>query len=205
MAAASRFRQACPANLFLRSGTFVRSGRHSHSLQTDSRCSLQLAPAKCTLRNQYTERDDQPNHVSLDHPIDAFIELVEFPEQPEGEQKAEQFDEERIDGCILPWIREILGAMATSMLAVTTGAISPRQGAIWRRGSPSGRRPTPSSRVGRMADRGDADLLPAAAPAPDDLTVENRLDCLQEGAHAPLVLRTSGRTCLGLAGASGQA
>ena len=50
MAAASRFRQACPANLFPRSGTFVRSGRHSHSLQTGFRCSLRLAPATCTSR-----------------------------------------------------------------------------------------------------------------------------------------------------------
>ena len=50
MAAASRFHQASPANLFPRSGTFVRSGRHSHSLQTGFRCSLRLAPASCTSR-----------------------------------------------------------------------------------------------------------------------------------------------------------
>jgi hypothetical protein len=31
--------------------------------------------------------------VSLDHPLDAVIEAVEFPEQTEGKQKAEQFDE----------------------------------------------------------------------------------------------------------------
>jgi hypothetical protein len=34
--------------------------------------------------------------------------------------------------------------------------------------------------------------------------VENRLNCLQEGAHAPLLLRTGGRTGLHLLGASGQ-
>src|SRR5262245_37257958 len=39
----------------------------------------------------------------------------------------------------------------------------------------------------------------------DHLTVENRLDCPQEGAHAPLLLRTLGRTGLYLLGASGQA
>src|SRR4029450_9833782 len=38
--------------------------------------------------NQYAERDDQPDHVSLDHPRDALIEAVEFPEQTEGKQKA---------------------------------------------------------------------------------------------------------------------
>jgi hypothetical protein len=58
--------------------------------------------------NQYTERDDQPDHVSLHHSLDAVIELVEFREQPEGKQKAKQFDEKGIDGCILPWVREIL-------------------------------------------------------------------------------------------------
>jgi hypothetical protein len=30
-------------------------------------------------RNQYTKRDHQPDHVSLDHSLDAFIEAVEFP------------------------------------------------------------------------------------------------------------------------------
>src|SRR5262249_46192215 len=50
MAAANRFRQASPANLFPRSGTFVRSGYHSHSLQTGFRCSPRLAPARCTSR-----------------------------------------------------------------------------------------------------------------------------------------------------------
>jgi hypothetical protein len=54
--------------------------------------------------NQYTEGDDQPDHVSPDHSLDAFIELVEFPEQPEGKQKAEQFDDALIGfrGLMLP-------------------------------------------------------------------------------------------------------
>jgi hypothetical protein len=39
-----------------------------------------------------------------------------LPEQPEGKQKAEQFDEKGIDGCILPWIREILDAFTSALL-----------------------------------------------------------------------------------------
>jgi hypothetical protein len=39
----------------------------------------------------------------------------------------------------------------------------------------------------------------------DHLMVENRRHCLQEGAHAPLLLRTSGRICLDLLDASRQA
>src|SRR5262245_43051152 len=66
--------------------------------------------------NQDTERDDQPDHVSFHHPLDAFIELVEFPEQPEGQQKAEQFDEKGIDGGILPWIWEILDAFTSALV-----------------------------------------------------------------------------------------
>jgi hypothetical protein len=54
--------------------------------------------------------------VSLDDPLDAFIEAVEFSEQTEGKQKAEQFDEKGIDGRKLPWIREILDTLTPALL-----------------------------------------------------------------------------------------
>jgi hypothetical protein len=54
--------------------------------------------------------------VSLDCSLDTFIEAVEFPEQTEGKEKAEQLDEEGIDGGEFPWIREVLDALTSALL-----------------------------------------------------------------------------------------
>ncbi len=66
--------------------------------------------------NQHAEGDDQPDHVPLDDPFDAFVESVEFPEQAEGKQEAEQIDEKGVDGRELPGVREILDPLASALL-----------------------------------------------------------------------------------------